>query len=88
MLGIQVGHNLLSNFFSFILLSCDVRLLSETYLYFYYLLSDSILVRTAFVELTYLSGDLKTINCQLANHSIIWITFIFGNDQIHHCHFF
>ena len=33
MLGVKVGHNLLSNFFPFILLSYNVSLLSEIYFY-------------------------------------------------------
>ena len=37
------------------------------YIFTYYLLTDFILVRSAFLELIYLSGDSKTINCQLAN---------------------
>ena len=45
-----------------------------------------ILVRTVFLELIYLLGDLKTINCRLADHSI-WIKFIFL-FSFYHCHFF
>ena len=41
----------------------------EKYIFTNYLLTDLILVRTAFLELIYLLGDLKIINCQLANHS-------------------
>ena len=42
-----------------------------------------ILARTVFVELIYLSCDLKTINCRLADHSI-WIKFIFKFVRLLH----
>ena len=38
----------------------------QKYIFTYYLLTAFILVRTAFLELIYLSEDSKTINCQLA----------------------